>query len=489
MYTLSGRINKKIKVWLLFVLGVCLCILTGGICYSAEAANHIVINEVCSNNFSVKADENGNYSDYVEIYNPAIIPVSLTGFSLSDNENELKKCLLDSVILPAKGYMLIWLDGTDSDIVGHASFRISSAGEDIYLSNKHGVIIDSVKVPGMSYNTAFAREEDGSSTWYRQVPTAGKANETGEILPLIELEKPEFSIKSGFFGEPFQLEIKADRNEIIYYTLDGSEPTTSSFIYKEPITISDASFNDNIYSARTDLMADMEYIPAFKVDKATVIRAVASTKDGTRVSETVTEIYFVGFNEKRDYDGYPILALITDPDNLFDPEIGIYGNGNALKEYEEAAGFVDGEIPDVFTDEEGDTNYRYMSTNAYNAGKEWEREASLIYFDENHEESLRQKAGIRIAGQSTRNASQKSFNLYARDIYDGQKTFSYNFFEDMEYSSVKLRNGGTDHQRSKIYDPFLQSLAEGRDVSVQASKPCVVFLNGEYWGIYNVRER
>ncbi len=489
MHSLSGKISKRIKVWLLLVSCACLCSMAGWICYSAEAANHIVINEICSNNFSVICDDNGRYSDYVELYNPALVSVSLTGFSLSDNEKELKKCSLDSVILPPKSYMLIWLDGTDGDTVGHASFRISSRGESIYLSNKEGVIIDSVTAPNMDYNTVFARAEDGRDTWRRQTPTAGAPNETGEILPEAVLKKPEFSVKSGFFDEPVQLEITAGQNEIIYYTLDGSEPTTDSLIYEEPLIIRDASPNDNIYSARMDLMADMKYMPAFKVDKAVVVRAAASTEDGSRVSETVTETYFVGFNEKRDYDGYPILALTTDPNNLFDPEIGIYGNGNALKEYDEAAGLVNGEVPDVYTDEAGDTNYRYMSTNAYNAGKEWEREANLIYFDENHEERFKQKAGIRIAGQSTRNASQKSFNLYARDIYDGQKSFSYNFFEDMEYSSVKLRNGGTDHQRSKIYDPFLQSLAENRDVSIQDSKPCVVFLNGEYWGIYNIRER
>ena len=57
------------------------------------ASNHVVINEVCSNNFSVARDENGDYSDYIELYNPAMVPVSLTGFSLSDSKREMQKCL------------------------------------------------------------------------------------------------------------------------------------------------------------------------------------------------------------------------------------------------------------------------------------------------------------------------------------------------------------------------------------------------------------
>lgn len=489
MHSLHGGINRKIKTGLLLISGLFCCVLTGLLCYSSEAANHIVINEVCSNNFSVIRDENGAYPDYAELYNPAAVPVSLTGFSLSDNENELKKCSLDSVILPAHGRILVYLDGTDSEAIGHASFKISSEGESLYLSNKDGAIIDSVEIPRLAYNTVFARAEDGEDTWVRQTPTAREPNGGGTMLPDEELEKPEFALKSGFYREPFLLEIKAEEGVAVYYTLDGSEPTADSLRYEGPLLVSDASLNDNIYSARWDLTADMEYVPGFKVDKATIVRAIACTEDGRKISKSVTETYFVGFDRKEEYDGYPVLSLVTDPDNLFDADIGIYGNGNALNAYDEAAGLVNGKVPDSYTDEEGNLHYRYMSTNAYNSGKEWEREASLIYFDENHERKLEQEAGIRISGESTRNASQKSFNLYARDLYDGQSVFQYDFFENRTYSSIKLRNGGTDHERSKIYDPFLQSLAEGRNVAIQASSPCVVFLNGEYWGIYNIRER
>ena len=161
MRSLSGRISKKSRVWLLLILGICFCALTGVLCYSSEASNFVVINEVCSNNFSVICDDSGNYLDYIELYNPAAVPVSLTGFSLSDNEKELNKCSLDSVMLPAKGRMLIWMDGTDSDVIGHAPFKISSMGERIYLSNKNGEITDSVSIPRMTYNTVFARVGDG----------------------------------------------------------------------------------------------------------------------------------------------------------------------------------------------------------------------------------------------------------------------------------------------------------------------------------------
>lgn len=489
MSVLPGNINRNKRVLFLLISVVFLCAFTAILCYSAEASEHVVINEVCSNNFSVICDEESNYSDYVELYNPAYIPVSVSGFSLSDNIDELQKCSLESVIIPPRGYLLVWLDGSDQNTVGHASFKISSKGEKLYLSNQYGKITDYVDVPELSYNTVFARKSDGMEIWERQTPTAGESNETAKAVLERKQKEPGFSVESGFYESAFRLEITADKDKLIYYTLDGSDPTINSTLYEGPILITDASGNENIYSARTDLMASMEYIPQFRVDKATVVRAMVYDPDSNTVSETVTKTYFVGFDKKKEYNGCEIISLVTDPDNLFDMQTGIYGNGAALEAYKEAAGLVDGEVPESYQDEDGNTHYMYMSTNAYYSGKEWEREAELAYFNGEHELEWNQGVGIRISGESTRNAAQKSFNVYARDIYDQESILEYDFFDHMEYSSIKLRNGGSDHQGSKIYDAFLQSLAEDRAVSIQASRPCVVFLNGEYWGLYNIRER
>ena len=122
-------------------------------------------------------------------------------------------------------------------------------------------------------------------------------------------------------------------------------------------------------------------------------------------------------------------------------------------------------------------------------GREWEREAAFQFFDEEHKLQADQTVGIRISGQSTRNAAQKSFNIYARDIYDDKTSIEYDFFGCGDYTTIKIRNGGSAYAGSKILDPFLQSLAIDRDVAIQRSTPSVVFLNGEYWGIYNIRER
>lgn len=454
-----------------------------------NAQGKIVINEACSNNFSVICDENNVYSDYVELYNPGNEEVFLEGIFLSDDGKKLQKHSLAGISLPAKSYALIWLDGSQEGAPGHASFRLSKDGEGLYLSNQEGKILDYVMIPALSYNTSYARTEDGLKQWEYMSPTPGTDNADGQVVCAVTLKEPVFSAESGFYEQDFLLELEAAGNERIYYTLDGSDPDGESLLYQEPIPIGDASLNENVYAKRTDLAPSSAWAPSEKVDKATVVRAVCYDPDKNRISRIVTKVYFVGFSQKEEYDGMPVLALASDPDNLFDPEYGIYTNGKVMEEYKEKGGLCDGELLENFVSVGGTMYYRYMASNAYFRGKEWERESNITYFDSAHDYCFSQNVGIRISGQSTRGAPQKSLNIYGRDIYSDAGTLPYSFFPGTTYSTIKLRNGGSENRGSKIMDAFLQSLAADRDVSVQASLPCVMFLNGEYWGIYNIRER
>lgn len=452
------------------------------------ASSHVMINEVCSNNFSVLADENGEYPDYAELYNPSSHEVVLDGLYLSDNEKHLKKSPLDQVRIPAGGRAVIWLDDSGSDGL-HAGFQLSKDGDSLFLSSESGEILDRVSLPKLSYNTSYARCRDGQREWEQMTPTPGEANEEGSPVPVRTGDAPFFSAESGFYEEGFELVMEAADGMEIYYTLDGSEPAADSILYEGPIRIEDRSGRPNVYAARTDLSPTNPYAPEFAVDKATVVRAAAYDPAEGTYSRIRTASYFVGFSQKEDYEGMPVLSLAADPEDLFDADRGIYGNGAELERYKQLGGFRDGELLDSFTDEEGGLHHRYMASNAFHQGKEWEREAAVTFFDEEHTCQFTQQVGIRISGQSTRGAAQKSMNLYGRDIYDTNTVFPYPFFDGMEYSSIKIRNGGSDNAGSKIMDAMLESLVTDRDVSTQASRPCAVFLNGEYWGFYHIRER
>ena len=307
-----------------------------------------------------------------------------------------------------------------------------------------------------------------------------------------DVKELRFSKESGFYDKDFELSISSLVGTV-YYTLDGSIPTCESIRYDGPIHISDASDNDNVYSARTDIspayalgvltdfsMGDLSSMaPQYKVDKCTVVRAVVYYGDGN-YSKVKTASYFVGFDDKPGYENMNIVSLVSDPDNLFGYENGIYVNGKAL----------DDDISERGKDLAGDPTAHYGYASNYKLqGSESEREADLQFFDADGKLILAQNGGIRIHGGLSRASFQKSFNLYARKEYDGRDTFMKCFF-DNDYNSkrVTLSQGGND-DKCKITDYLMNSLVSGLDYAVMKSSPYVLFINGEYWGVYWLSEK
>lgn len=307
-----------------------------------------------------------------------------------------------------------------------------------------------------------------------------------------------FSHESGFYDEVFELELSSEAGTI-YYTLDGSEPDTNSIVYEGPILISDASANANINSARTDVSTGFlvdkieEYsldqkelgytVPDYPVDKATVVRAVVYY-DAFRHSAIETASYFVGFSEKAGYAGMNILSIVTEPDNLFDYETGIYVNGITFDEY-----WAD--RPDAGMTEWYDDSWLWWPANYRNRGKEWEKKVSCQFFDTTGELFLTQDCGIRIHGGITRGQNPKGINLYAREEYDGNNCFTHSFFEESYYaSSLTLTPGGNDYI-AKLRDNLISDIlsAANLEVSYIDYEPYILFLNGEYWGVYWLGER
>jgi len=318
---------------------------------------------------------------------------------------------------------------------------------------------------------------------------------------IVTEETPQltFSHESGFYTEEFQLEIMCDTGKKgkIYYTLDGSEPDTHSLLYEGPILITDASLNENIHSLRTDVSVGFleeeieQYcpdhgtagyvVPDYNVDKATIVRAVVYYSKYQH-SEIQTASYFVGYSEKEGYDGMNVLSIVTDSNNLFDYEEGIYVTGKTFDEYWEEA---------TQEDNQPDDNWLWWSANYTNRGKEWEKEASCQFFDKEGKLLLNQDCGIRIHGGISRGQNPKSFNLYAREGYDENERFAYDFWNSDYYaSSITLSQGGNDYY-TKLKDVLFSKLLENEGVAVALLnfEPYIMFLNGEYWGVYWLCEK
>jgi uncharacterized repeat protein (TIGR02543 family) len=290
-----------------------------------------------------------------------------------------------------------------------------------------------------------------------------------------KLEMPLFSHQAGFYKEGFLLELTVDDPEVsIYYTLDGSEPTESSNLYTGPIKINNRKGEPNILSKISISPYFKE--PAEEIYKVTVVRAIA-IKDNDITSSIVTHTYIIDENNDGDKKRYslPVISISTDFNNLFDYNHGIF-------------------VPGVNFNEER----RYQSGNYKKKGIEWERPVHIEFFEPDGTLGFSQNAGLRIHGNYTRNTIIKAMRIYANDLYDEKDMFNYPIFPGLlktasdepltKFNNFILRNSGNDYNETYIRDGMLQSIVSHLGFDTQAYRPSIVFINGEYWGIYNLRE-
>ncbi len=294
---------------------------------------------------------------------------------------------------------------------------------------------------------------------------------------------PEFSAESGFYSSEFSLTLTAGEGSKIYYTTDGSEPTQSSEVYSGPLTIKNRTSEPNVYSAVKVTTDNNQYRPQ-NVTKGTIVKAFSVDRDGN-VSETVSRSYFVGIDAAKQYAGLPVVSLTIDPDDFFDYDKGIY---------------VPGKIYDDFV-ASGQSNPMQSWLNEANytqKGKEWEREVLFEIFENDGKLAHSQKIGARISGNATRSSIIKSLKFYARDDY-GKKSVKYDLIPGNtmqldrttpveKYSKFRMRNGGNDLGHAQFRDNYIQSLVADRAFDTQASRPAVMFINGEFFGVYTLQE-
>lgn len=448
------------------VCTVLMGVLTVGIGYDAYAAKHIVISEVCSNNLTIVLDAYGDSSDYIELYNPSATSVSLEGFMLTGKEGE-EGARLDGYYLAPHSYLLLYANGRAEASKSSIALQISAEGETLYLYDRNARLIDYVQIPKLPADTVYARMGKDMEVWNcAKYGSPGEDNLALRVYQVPSLIQPVLSAQSGFYDEEFMLAMECWEGERIYYTLDGSLPTMDSQMYTEPIRIADASGWENYYASIPDTSIHGNYAPSDLLDKACVVRAISMNQAG-EVSDVASAVYFIGYQKKNGYDHLKILAMNVDPDDLFSKERGIYVLGKAYEDYLSAC-----DEPEYTA---------YTPANYLNRGRTAERMAEIALFDSDRILCLEGKVGIRIHGGSTRSYRQKGFNFYGREQY-AQET--------VDMGKYMLRTSGAkDTYLTMLRDVFNQSLVEDRAVAIQRGEPCVLFLNGEYWGLYNLQER
>ena len=450
------------------------------------AGESIIINEICAKNSTHTAPDGACY-DWIELYNPTSSSVNLSGWGISDKESDPFKFTFPSgSAIGAGQYVVIYCDSVMPEINGTytASFGLSTSGETLYLTSSDSSLCDSVEFPALASDQSYGRVPDGSATFAIMNMSPNNANTENSMVKK-DVEEPIFSHEGGFYDSEFNLSINVPNGTKVYYTTDGSVPDSNSTAYTSPIAISDITSQPNYLSARTDIRGGTVTAPTKPVDKAMVINAVAIDENGN-VSDTVSGAYFIGYNNRASYyQNVKIISLTTHEDNLFDHDKGIYVLGASYDNWRNNnynPSYQEWQIPGNYSQK----------------GREWERPAIMQIY-ENGQVKHTQNIGIRIHGGASRSHMQKSFNIYARsdygaskfkfDLFDGNLRSEYTGKKIKEFDSFMIRNGGNDASATRFRDKLNQALVSDRDMLSQAMNPCIVFINGEYWGHYEITEK
>lgn len=418
--------------------------------YSAfDAANRLPLGGVYISEFG--GSTGSVASDWVEIYNSTGSAVSLAGYGISNNPKNPAKWVFPDISIEPGEYLLLYATGSADKAQKKnlkLNFNISSTGETLFFFDPGGKLIDKLSAGRMKSGQSYGRDGSDNRFYYAE-PTPGAQNGKG-YEGITQL--PAFSVTPGIYDDAVTVAITAGEGETIRYTTDCTTPNASSEVYSGELSIS----------------------------KNSVIRA-AAFRDGYLSGDVATATYL--FRSDGVNHALPVVTLVTDPDNLWNSKTGIYATGDQFDP--DAASYAD--------TLKSATYYQAKFATEEQVDTIWEKPAAFSLFDDNGKQVFTQNVGIRIAGSFGRGRAQKGFNVIARKEY-GKGSMEYPFFENRpytEYKAVVLRAGAQDQNRSKIRDELASGLLEGTDINIlyQAYRPTVLYLNGEYWGVYFMKEK
>ncbi len=419
------------------VLGLLLVGLTSGVPAAQAASPGVLITEVQAANTRTVADDQGGYSDWIELHNPTTTPVSLLGYTLTDDPTEPTKWSLPVTTLTPGAFLVIWASGLDQVTAEgwHTSFRLSRGGEYVGLFDPDGQVVDEVTFGPQLADVSLGRLGTVFDRWVSfPTPTPGAANTTRHRRRAPPDAPPvEVTPDSGRYAGPVTVQLYTpEPGSIVYYTLDGTDPTVGG----------------------------QEYTAPLELTETTVLRAVA-LDDVVPVSAVTTATYLMG-----ESTGLPVLSLVTDPAHLWDEAKGIY-------------------------------------VNPQERGQSWERPVTVEWLSPEGEPGFSVGAGLRIhGGGSRRESTKRSFRLYFRGEY-GPRELAYPLFgvePGQTYDRLVLRAGADDSWQCRggsrcveeavyVRDQVVRDLHGAMGQVAARGRWVEVYLNGAYWGLYNLTER
>ncbi len=394
----------------------------------AQQPKGLQISEVMASNYSFLRGREDTACDWVELYNAGVEAVDLSAYSITDDPRRPGEFQLPQRTIKPGEYCVILL--TEDPAKGAAGYdaiamELSAQGEWLYLY-RDGLVEDFVGIPAVEADDAYGRAPGSSLFSLLEKATPGKGN-TGVAAESCAVVA--LTAPGKYDGVEY-VDVELSAPGAIYYTTDCTAPNRSDRLYSGPI----------------------------RLTKTTVLRVICY-EEGKRASKVVDLLYAV--NEG---DSLPIVSLVTEPRYLWSDEVGIY---------------TEGADPGPFP---------YKNANYFHS---WERPASISLY-ENDGSGFSQNCGVTIFGGSSRMLRKKAFACIFRKSY-GKGQLDYPVFGEESlpyYEALVLRAGGQEATKTRFKDEMITSFASDYlGLPVQDYRPVVLYLNGEYWGIYFIREK
>ncbi len=460
---------------------------------ASRAAAQPVINEILASNQEGLQDEDGDRSDWIELYNPGPGAVALSGWSITDDAAVPDKWVFPDVSIAPGGYLVVFASDknrapTDGSNL-HLNFKLTADGEycGLYDNSEPRVAISEFApgFPNQRPDIAWGRGPGGVLS-YLVPPTPGAANDTATVYDGF-LYPPVVSVSHGFFDAPFELELTHDDPLVeIRYTLNGSPPTaTTGVVYAGPFMIDPqadrgavvlraAAFRSGYLSSDA---ATRSYIfPLDVLNQANTLAGMPS-QWGTvwpnlRGADYGMDLFLVNNFFTRPYvlgglTDIPTVSIVTDHNSLWSPATGIYMNPSQ-------------------------------------SGTAWEKAASVELILPDGSPGFQQDCGIEIQGGSSVDqwkTAKLSFDLeFSGDF--GPTGLSYDFFPGSPVDEFRVLtldahidltwlHQSVNHQVVAQYvrDAYTADLQLAMGHVSTHSRFCHLYLNGIYWGLYNVHEK
>ncbi len=399
--------------------------------FATRVQAQVVINEYSASNWKQFEDDHSDYEDWIELYNTAVSPVDLSGYALSDDEDEKDKFVFaPGTIVAPESFLLIWCSGRNTQENGffHANFKLTQTkknAEMVVLTSPSGSILQNIELKKTAVHQSVCRTTDGAASWQVCLePTPGWSNENTEQY-LDFADRPDMDLDAGNYPDTIFVNITSkEPNGIIRYTVNGAEPTALSPEVNGPIQIGKTT----VLKART-FSLDPNILPSF-------IRF---------------NTYFIQEDFSR-----PVFSIAAD-------DVQELANGD--KELR-PIGSMEYFNTDLIRE---DATYGELNSHGQDSWINDQRSLDWISRDE--------------MGYS-RAVTEKVFSSSDRDAY--QRLIFRAAGDDNYPATNKAYHDGSCHLR----DDYVHTLAErgGMALDVRSSESCIVFLNGEYWGIYYARE-